>query len=626
MRIDQQLNPAALGINERQHFFLGAWFNLVHQHSLDSYRLRVMNPVNILRELRRMFDPPANDADCQIVASEALEILNKHPVIIAQAARYVGSQDTVSLITEALQAKDGFKRDPLLLRSFMRELEASLASHFLGDCFAWLEAAISAVPVGETPEHRASSYVDIERVCRDTLSVAHDEGISLESLFHLYRLFVPTQDRASTPVPEATPAPDGQAQPPAAGQPAPYNFAERFGRVRDEILAAPREHRLTFLITGCTPSAIPFCCGEFGSITISEAPPELTEQTPPKARNLFAHRPRRLFAQAAVTSRDARSAGLDAYRQIGRILDLMRFEYDTPHIYADPRFLFHDEGRFRLIEIPQMIPNPEAEPPTRSLPEFVDHLSALAARDPSQTEARDRIFSAFRLYRLGTGTNMFDNKLVNWWTGLEYLTSGGKAGSAIGDKVKNALAPTLALTYLPKHLTAFRSALATLDIEVTSNGAQVPVKDCSNAVLYAALKDAAQMNALEASLVSHPYLWKHLSSFIANVGSPARTAEMLKAHDRRVRWQIERIYRARGDIVHAAKQVVMASLLCANLEFYLRTTLKSMLKVFAGVPTLIGPAEFFERQRHQLGRIMQGLEPAERNTPPSDALIVAMLD
>ena len=125
---------------------------------------------------------------------------------------------------------------------------------------------------------------------------------------------------------------------------------------------------------------------------------------------------------------------------------------------------------------------------------------------------------------------MFDNKLVNWWTGLEYLTSGGKAGSAIGDKVKNALAPTLALTYLPKHLAAFRSALATLDIEVTSNGARVPVKDCSNAALYAVLKDAAQRPALEASLASQPYLWKHLSSFITNVGTPAKTAEILKAH------------------------------------------------------------------------------------------------
>lgn len=626
MRIDQQLNPAALGINERQHFFLGAWFNLVHEHSLDSYRLRVMNPVNILRELRRMFDPPANDADCQIVASEALEILNEHPVIIAQAARYVGFQDTASLISEALQAKDGFKREPLLLRSFMRELEASLARYFLGDCFAWLEAAISAVPAGETPEQRASAYVDIERVCRDMLSVAHDKGISLESLFHLYRLFVQTPDRAPSPGSEGTLAPAGQAQAAAAVQSAPYNFGERFGRVRGEILAAPREHRLIFLITGCTTSAIPFCCGVFGPISISEVAPELPERTPPKLVNLFANRPRRLFAHAAVTSRDARSAGLDAYRQIGRILDLMRFEYDTPQIEADSRFLFLDEDKYRLIEIPQLIPNPEAEPPTRSLPEFVDHLSGLAARDPSQTEASDRIFSAFRLYRQGTRTNMFDNKPVNWWTGLEYLTSGGKAGSAIGDKVKNALAPTLALTYLPKHLAAFRSALATLDIEVTSNGARVPVKDCSNAALYAVLKDAAQRPALEASLASQPYLWKHLSSFITNVGTPAKTAEILKAHDRRVRWQIERIYRARGDIVHAAKRIVMASLLCANLEFYLRTTLKSMLKVFAGVPTLVGPAEFFERQRHQLGRILQQLESRDRDTPASDALIVAMLD
>lgn len=626
MRIDQHLNPAALGINERQHFFLSAWFNLVHQHSLDSYRLRVMNPVNILRELRRMFDPPGDDADCQIVASEALEILNMHPVIIGQATRYVGFQDTLGLIAEALQVKDGFKRNPLLLRSFLRELEFSLSSDFLGDCFAWLEGAISAVPVGETSVQRTRAYVDIERVCRDALSVAHDEGISLESLFHLYRLFVPSQDRAWTHGPHATPAPDGQAQATAAVQPEPYDFAERFGRVKGEILAAPREHRLTFLITGCTTSAIPFCCGEFGSITISEAPPVLPEQTPAKIRNLFVNRPRRLFARAAATSRDARSAGLDAYRQIGRILDLMRFEYDTPDIHADTRFLFHDDARDRLIEIPQMIPNPEAEPPTRSLQEFVDHLSRLAARDPSQTEARDRIFSAFRLYRLGTGTNMFDNKLVNWWTALEYLTSGGKAGSGIGDKVKNALAPTLALTYLPKHLAAFRSALAALDIEVESNGQKILVKDCSNAILYAALKDAAQQPALEASLASQPYLWKHLSSFIANVGSPSKTAEMLKAHDRRVRWQIERIYRARCDIVHAAKQVVMASLLCANLEFYLRTTLKSMLKVFAGVPTLIGPAEFFERQRHQFCRILQELEPVDKKTPPSDALIVSMLD
>jgi len=75
MRLDQQLNATAIGINARQQFFLSAWFNLVHQHSLDSYRVRVMNPLNILRELRRMFDPPASDEDRKLVALEALDIL-----------------------------------------------------------------------------------------------------------------------------------------------------------------------------------------------------------------------------------------------------------------------------------------------------------------------------------------------------------------------------------------------------------------------------------------------------------------------------------------------------------------------------------------------------------------------
>ena len=85
MRIDQRLTPALLGINARQHLFLGAWFNLVHEHSLDSYRVRAMNPLNIVRELQPMFEPPADENDCRVVAEEALEILDKHPVIVSRA-------------------------------------------------------------------------------------------------------------------------------------------------------------------------------------------------------------------------------------------------------------------------------------------------------------------------------------------------------------------------------------------------------------------------------------------------------------------------------------------------------------------------------------------------------------
>ncbi len=629
MRIDQQLNVAPLGINARQHFFLGAWFNLVHQHSLDAYRVRVMNPLNILRELRRMFDPPANDGDRKVVALEALEILNDHPVITSNASKHRGLPDAIAFIKEAVEAKEGgFKKNSLLLRSFMREVESALNSHFLADCFDWMEATLRNAPAAESEEQRVKSYTEIERVCRDMVSVAHDFGFSLDSLFHLYRLFLPKDLVVSGAQRAQAVHPDVAAAAEAAEVatnvphiPEPYNFSQRFERLRSEILAEAKEHQVTFLVTGA-PRGSAVCCGNFGTVVISQQEPQ---QLGIVFQKLFAPGPRRLFASAVVKSRDGRSAGLQAYGEIGQILDLMRFEYDTPLIKADTRFLLKDGEKHRLLTLPQLVPNPEAEPPTKTLEEFVAHLSDLAARDTSQTETRDRIFSAFRLYRQGTGVNMFDNKLVNWWTGLEYLTSGGKSGGDIGETVKNALAPTLALTYLPKHLVAFRSALASLNVEVQVADASVKIKHCSNSEFYALLKDQTQSAAILDACTSQPYLWKHLSAFIKDIRTPASTAALISAHDRRIRWQIERIYRTRCDIVHAGRQVITASLLCSNLEFYLRMTLKSMLKGFSNVATLMGPAEFFERQRHQFGQVLQELSPDKKGAG-TDALLIASLD
>lgn len=629
MRIDQHLEPATIGINARQHFFLSAWFNLVHEHSVDSYRVRVMNPLNILREFQRMSEPPANEKDRKVVADEAFEVFLGHPVTSANPTHYPALTNALALISEPEQTKEsGIKKTPLLLKSFIKELDLSLKTHFLQDCFAWMERSLSQIPQVESPEEREAIYSQIQRVCRDILSVAHDEGFSLESLFHLYRHLADgesgNKDSNKSP-PDAVPeTEDLGAQ--VAQVTAKYSFVERFSRVKNEILAEPKEHHVIFVISGAPTSKTTGVCGRFGSITISEENPGLPGEVPRKIADQFSKARSRLFASAVVASRDGRSAGLGTYRQIGQILDLMRFEYDTPNISVATRFVLIDGDKSRFINLPQLIPNPESEPPTRSLEEFVAHLDDLATRDSSQTESRDRMFSAFRLYRIGTSASMFENKLVNWWTGIEYLTNGMRADGGIWQAVKNSLAPTLALTYLSKHLTAFRSALSDLDGQIVINGAATKVKDCSNTDLYRALKDAAQRPALETLCKGSPYLWNHLLMFIENISTPAKTAAMLKAHDQRVRWQIERIYRARCDIVHAGGQVVMASLLCANLEFYLRMTLKAMLKVFASVPTLTGPAEFFERQRHQFAQVLQALESADKKLPPSDAPLVATLN
>jgi len=189
MRIDKHLNPVALSLTSRQHFFLVAWFNMVHQASLDSYRVKAMNPINILRELWQMYEPQADDNDRRIVAEEALEIFANHPVLEAKRERYRALEDTMALLAASVAAakkvkaesgtdkpvekqESGFKRQAGLIHSFMRELDASLKGQFLGDCFEWLMAVLEENPASETPPQREAIFSQIERVCRDILSVS----------------------------------------------------------------------------------------------------------------------------------------------------------------------------------------------------------------------------------------------------------------------------------------------------------------------------------------------------------------------------------------------------------------------------------------------------------------------
>lgn len=620
MRIDKHLD-SALTFTGRQSFFLSCWFNMVHQSSLDSYRVRVMNPRNILREFLQMQEHPADESDRRRVAEEVLDIFSEHPVLSPEPQCYPGLHDAIGIISaelkksgkkgdaDATKASFGFSKQGVLIQSFVRELDAYLEQCFVTSSFDWLQRSLFSNPVEETSADREAVYRDIKRVCRDVLSVSLDDGFSLESLFQIYRLMMPTVTRE----------PDN-AKPDGAKALKGYDFIERLQRVKDLLTAPPKTYRVTFAIEGVS-SQVAMLSGTYGELTITEKPPAVPVDLPPRERKFVVPRKQRLFAQAAVEGRDGRAAGMSVYRQIGQILDLMRFEYDSRNMRINSEFLLEDDGKFLLLSIPQLIPNPENEAPTRNLEEFVKHMDGLAGRDGTNKESRDRIFSAFRLYRVGAEVTMFENKLVNWWTGIEYLTKGGKSsGGSISSAVEDSLSPTLGLIYLPKHLSAFRTMLDGVNAEFEVAGQMAKAATLTNAELYCIFKNSSIRPELERQCSPNPYLWHHLQAFLENVEKPENVATELRAHDRRVRWQIQRIYRARCDIVHSGQQVVTASLLCANLEFYLRVTLKSMLRSFQEVSTLHGPAEFFERQRYRCDGVLRQLDNK------NDDLLIATLD
>ena len=95
-----------------------------------------------------------------------------------------------------------------------------------------------------------------------------------------------------------------------------------------------------------------------------------------------------------------------------------------------------------------------------------------------------------------------------------------------------------------------------------------------------------------------PLTQTRFDEFMEYLASPTDMHNFLKRVEQGLRWHLQRIYRARCDIVHSGGRMVNIALLCANLEAYLKSVLTALLAAFGQIPTLASPTEFFLRAEH----------------------------
>lgn len=563
-----------------------------------------MNPLNILRELLRMIaGGHANESDVGRVTAEAIEIL-ADPILMESDAFRVSASHLISILTEArpkqsVQEADESKalkawgaalaKHHSLIDTFGRELEKALDDHFIAHCVSWLERELSVQ--GDVPEleNLEAKLGEIENVTSTLLSTLINRGWSFESLFMLYRLML---------LPNIEKAVDASA----------YVFSEALNAVFQRLRAQPKPYRVTFSINNVSkPDHFP---ARVGDIEFSTQPPDIGAKSSNYVRRYASVRGGRLFATTTAHAQDGRMAGSIAGDRIAQVLDVVRYDYERKNVQISNSFLLAKEDKHMLLPLPGTVPNPDSSLTAVQLEQFMRRLQNLVGSGTLSADAKDRIYSTFRLYRVGAETSNFENKLVNWWTAIEFLVKGtGNGGGGIGDGVENSLAPTVAISYLPKHLMALRSLLVDLKIELR-NAAQEPLElgSMGLSAVYALMQDAAMKRAVEDACRAHPFIWFRTRRLLALLATHQKVAEALNSHERRLRWHVQRIYRARCDIVHSAQRVVDATLLCANLEFYLKTILTAFLDAFHRHPTLRSPREFFDRQQHALGQIMKELK------------------
>lgn len=586
MRIDHR--AASLPMTDEQRFFAAVWHNMVHKHSLDSHRVRALNPQNGLRELLRMTSPPANSDDLTMVAAEVMNILSSDPIL-----RFPEFCEPTSELLEILSPKKGqdkqLEKTKHLLQAFATELLQKIISEYLTAALSWLRQALEE-KIGPPHPPTREYLQEIHLVTGNILSVLVDNGASVESLFALYREII-TGSRPSRP----------------------YIFDNKFSLLVKLLNKPPKTFVVVFAIDGVGDSST--FPSTIGSVRFVTSPTGLAAPSAPVTRYCVPS-PKRLFAEVEVNTRDFRSAGTQAYASINDVLDLVRFEYESNRLQLADEFLIASGGppySYRIYSIPKVVPNPSKVIGAAELQEFAKSVGELIEGADISSDGRDRIQSAFRLYRVGADTNIFENKLTNWWTATEYLVKGSGGAGSIGKAVEDTLVPVLCRGYVKKLLYSFRNTLvdskATLVDPVMA--APILLKDVDGERLFSLFRNPAMKAQLLAAAEIDPFFRMKLDSFLTEIADPKRMGAMLSSHEQKLRWHVQRLYRARCDIVHSAERVVSAALLCANLEFYLKSTLSSLLKSLMASSHISGPKEFFDRQGYAYRRMTEALEQGD---------------
>jgi hypothetical protein len=273
------------------------------------------------------------------------------------------------------------------------------------------------------------------------------------------------------------------------------------------------------------------------------------------------------------------------------------------------------------LKIDRLVPNPMQRMATCELENFVGSVEKLLSRDSLSKQCRDRVLAAFRLYRTGADHHVFEPKIVSWWTAVEYLTRGGDGARQIAVAVEGALTPTVCLPYLETLLLDLRETLAkkNRDFRLPVPDEQTEIRTVPLARLAFHLRQPASQAVILQAMQAEPYLHFRIQRFAQQFADAPTLARFIENHEKRVRWQIQRQWRARCAIVHSGARIPGAVLLSANLEFYLKTTLLTFLGQLGRIPTLSSPEEFFDRRSYAYQRLLTTLKAG--NTDELDHLL-----
>lgn len=525
--------------DEMERFFVGLWFSAVHHEALDSHRVRSMGILSIGEELLSLLTKRFardNQKDVPLVAGEMLDLLERDPSAIRHFKSHV---EALKPLLGSIRTSSKDQDELYLLASYyVKAFLADLQHRYKPLVLEALEQALF------TTHDKA----DVYRYTHTLLTLLMREGHNQEGLFSLIRdIFISNKSEE------------------------PRSFKENFALLKRLINKDSADYHVVLRLQGDMPDV--FLNYSVPGIRFCRA----VEEPPPLAKDprYGVEEPRKVLAVLTVQARDDRSAGAKAQEVVGIHLDLLNFALNkTLSITSQFVAIRNEDNNLGRYSLPPRVPNPNFEVAFNKFDAFMNNLIAVQNRSDLDEESRKRLRSALRFYRTGREADQTENKFLNWWLALEYLV--GRDKDSIITGIEKKLSAVLLLGYISKYLDSYREALRVAGVTpgVTAQLTRYTgFNDVSATELFDTLRDPADAAALISACADYPHFAFQLEWFHAQVKSQENLVDFLQRHRERVKCHIHRVYRVRNDIVHSAGHTLSTTMLCANLEYYLRQTI-----------------------------------------------------
>lgn len=544
-----------------QKFFVERLLELLHRETIDSYRVRVLNPLLSVKEVLEVYKglvegSVKNYETLELCISETLSLLKKDDTVVFQTIqkkffedeilRKVKKETFTNLYTDVRNAIITIlKENPDYSKRVIALLCEAIDTPLKDDPFPQLDNIYGLTGILAT----------------ELLRRGYDKGF----LYPIcYRIFVKNH---------------------------PEDFSSAFQQFSGLLSSPGTDYHIWFKIYA--PRLTSGDWPVFPNWEVKTSLMYLSDSAKQISQGFLAEKRGYFFTGSTFRAQDHFTALQLAKQSLAEVLDLVGLAHHQNRIELHGVALVFPTDRPWLAGMQKVKYIPDGKFPSGEgvLNQLQQKTPAILDNSGIAPETKEKIKSALRYLRYGNESLELEHQLINYWIGLEYLFSNDRDSTFT--RIKTIFPVLQALAYIQRNFRDFHATLCQIKATVHLKGFEESNVNC---LLARECLESVRDDIFDAHPLISYRAWKILNRLVRDEKNG--TKEYIQRHRMHLEWHLARIYRVRNEIVHEAKHSFDNQTLTSNLRYYLAFTLSMIIDHFSQPePDTRSMEEFFSLQR-----------------------------